>query len=250
MQRSKAVLLVPVILLFLVANGLGAEILTNDTIVTMVKASLSEELILSKIKTSQNQFDVSTESILKLKGEGVGEKIIQAMIEASTKPGFSEPKTTQTAVTHPMAAYLGLPPTAVLQGQSLYVKAGEKVLEMPPVVPGVQHSMAKHFIPFYFGPGDNWHYLRGQKSVVRVTNRKPAFYTKTNPSAFLLTKLSYDSPKDIRYVVSTGATFRGTIPIAVNKISDDFFELSPREELQAGEYAFVSTATFYDFGIE
>ena len=61
-----AVLLVS--LFFIPASNLAtAETITNDTIVTMVKAGLGEELISSKIKTSQNTFDVSTESIIKLK---------------------------------------------------------------------------------------------------------------------------------------------------------------------------------------
>lgn len=72
-----------------------AETITNETIVTMVKAGLGEELISSKIKTSQNQFDVSTESILKLKKEGVSEKIIKTMLDASVKIDTSEKKVTQ-----------------------------------------------------------------------------------------------------------------------------------------------------------
>ncbi|MDN3513038.1 MAG: DUF4410 domain-containing protein [Candidatus Brocadia sp.] len=70
-----------------------AETITNETIVTMVKAGLGEELISSKIKTSQNQFDVSTESILKLKKEGVSEKIIKIMLDASIKLDTPEQKT-------------------------------------------------------------------------------------------------------------------------------------------------------------
>lgn len=51
----------------------------------MVKAGLGDELVITKIKTSQNQFDVSTKNILKLKNEGVGDNIIKAMLEASAK---------------------------------------------------------------------------------------------------------------------------------------------------------------------
>ena len=76
-----------------------AETITNDTIVTMVKAGLGEELISSKIKTSQNQFDVSTEGILTLKKEGVSEKIIKTMLDASVKIDTSEKKVTQ--IVHP-----------------------------------------------------------------------------------------------------------------------------------------------------
>ncbi|HJW87129.1 MAG TPA: hypothetical protein VJ440_10890 [Candidatus Brocadiaceae bacterium] len=74
-----------------------AETITNDTIVAMVKAGLGEELISSKIETSQNTFDVSTESIIKLKKEGVSETIIKTMLDASTKQATPEQKTLPTA---------------------------------------------------------------------------------------------------------------------------------------------------------
>lgn len=72
-----------------------AETITNETIVTMVKAGLGEELIIGKIGISPSQFDVSTESILKLKKEGVSEKIIKTMLDASIKKDTSEKKVTQ-----------------------------------------------------------------------------------------------------------------------------------------------------------
>lgn len=239
----------------LVPSLSAAEVLTNDTIVMLVKAGLGEGLIISKIKMSQGQYDLSTNGILQLKKDGVGDKIIQAMMEASAKPAPSEPRTAQPAAPPPVApppsaAQLGVPTGIVLQGQSLFVKVGDRVLEVLPVVAEIAHSMKKHFIPFYFGPGDNWHYVRGQKSVVRVPKGKPLFYTKVNPSAFLLARLSYDSARNIRYVVSTGAAYRDTIPVVVNRLSDDLFELSPGGGLEAGEYAFVSGGTFYDFGVE
>ncbi len=95
MTRLRGVLLLAVILLFVVRIVPAAEVLTNDTIVTMVKAGLGEELIVSKIKISQNQFDLSTSSILRMKTEGVSEKIITAMIEASAPPAPPQPKSDQ-----------------------------------------------------------------------------------------------------------------------------------------------------------
>jgi hypothetical protein len=144
----------------------------------------------------------------------------------------------------------GLPAAIVLQGQSLFVRAGDKTLEVLPVVAEIAHSMKKHFIPFYFGPGDNWHFIRGQKSVVSVPKGKPVFYTKVNPSSFLLARLAYDSERNIRYVISTGGSYRDTIPIVVSRLSDDSFALSPGRDLATGEYAFISGGTFYDFGAE
>lgn len=250
MKRLTELLFVIVLLSFPTPSVLAAEILTNDTIVTMVKAGLGEDLIMSKIRISQHQFDLSTSSILQLKSQGVSEKIIQAMMEASAKQGPPDQSVPQAGTSSPTAPVPTLPPGMILGTSSLYVRLGDRSVEMPPVVAEVQHSLKKHFIPFYFGPGDMWHYVRGPKSVVRLTSRKPVFHTRVNPSGFLLTKLSYEPNKDIRYVVSTGGTYRNTVPFSIGKKPDESFELSPKGELEPGEYAFVHLGTFFDFGVE
>jgi hypothetical protein len=95
MKRSMGILLLPFILSFLAAGVFAAEILTNEAVVTMVKSGLGEDLIVSKIKISQAQFDLSTNGILRLKNEGVGEAIIKAMVEASAPPAPPEAKTAE-----------------------------------------------------------------------------------------------------------------------------------------------------------
>jgi hypothetical protein len=253
MRRSgSAFVLLSVVCLLWTAPS-AAEVLTNDTVLTMVKAGLGEDLIISKLKTSQNQFDLSTAGILKLKNEGVNEKILQAMIETSGKGGPTGQG--PVGVTTPVPAgpfawgrWQGV--VSVTNSSSLFVKLSDRVGEILPVGAQVQHSMAKHFIPFYVGPGDNWYYLRGPKSVVRISEKQPAFYTKMNPSSFLLVKLTYQSERDIRYVIATGSAFKNTVPITVNTRPDELFELVPQGALAPGEYAFVSSGTFYDFGIE
>jgi hypothetical protein len=243
----------------------AAEVLTNDAVVSLVKAGLGEELIISKIATSTGQYDTTTNALIKLKGEGVSDKIIQAMIGAASGAGPTAAPTAPTgpvaippgapsqapvATPPPAVALPGVPGMMVVQGQSLFVRVNDRVLEVLPVVPEFAHSMAKHFIPFYFGPGDTWHFVRGQKAVVRLPKGKPSFYTKVNPSAFQLMRLTYDAPRNFRYVVSTGATYRGSVSFLTNRAPDDIFELVPHGELEAGEYAFVAGGTFYDFGVE
>ncbi len=85
MNKKVSLLAIMMILILICGPVFSEEILTNENIVNMVKAGLGDELILTKIGTSKNQFDVSTDAILKLKNEGANEKIIQAMIEAATK---------------------------------------------------------------------------------------------------------------------------------------------------------------------
>jgi len=211
-------------------------------------------LIVDKIKTTTGQYDTSTDSLIKLKAQGVSDKIIQAMMSAPSAASPTSPPAAQAPApaspsTAPAAA-APLPTGMVIRGESLFVKANDRVLEVLPIAAEVVHSMAKHFIPYYFGPGDDWHLVRGQKAIVRLPKGKPSFYTKVNPSSFQLMRLTYDSARNFRYVVSTGATYKGTLPFTTNRLSDDTFELAPGTELDGGEYAFVAGGTFYDFGIE
>src|SRR3989339_1047712 len=232
-------------ILLMTFKSMATEIIANETIVTMVKAGLGEELIISKIQASQSQFDVSTETILKLKKEGVSERIIKAMLDAPMKANISDDKASPGI--EPMAAFLGLPSiTKSIEPFSMYVKHSNKVQEMLRSFPEYAHSMKKHTIPFYFGPGDTWRYIRGEKSIIRVSG-KCVFYTKENPQTFVLVKLDYQKAKNIRFAVESGGLYKNTIPFKFQEKPGSFFEMSPAKELEKGEYAFIQTMGFYDF---
>jgi tetratricopeptide (TPR) repeat protein len=94
MTRSRWIFLLPLILL-LVCRLASAEMLTNEAIVTMVKAGFGEELIIGKIKNSQGAYDLSATGLVRLKAEGVSETIIKAMIEVSASAMPSQPQTPQ-----------------------------------------------------------------------------------------------------------------------------------------------------------
>lgn len=55
--------------------------ITNADIVKMVKAGLSEELVVATVQQAQNKtFDVSPSALISLKGSGVSDRIITAMV--------------------------------------------------------------------------------------------------------------------------------------------------------------------------
>jgi hypothetical protein len=58
------------------------KFLTNDDIVSMVKAGQDESTVLSAIQTQGTDFDVSAKALLQLKKSGVPKKVIDAMISA------------------------------------------------------------------------------------------------------------------------------------------------------------------------
>jgi len=66
--------------LFLSAT-LSAQKITNQTLLEMKKAGISEEIIKTKIATEDSHFDVSTQAIVDLKKNGFSDSVISLMIQ-------------------------------------------------------------------------------------------------------------------------------------------------------------------------
>jgi hypothetical protein len=59
---------------------IDAEILTNESILSMVKAGLDESVILAKITATPARFDTRTEALIELKRAGVSDRVLTAMV--------------------------------------------------------------------------------------------------------------------------------------------------------------------------
>ena len=92
----KKLVSVLVIALFAVnyINAQTTETLTNSTIIKMVKAKLSDDLIIDEINSSKVNFNVSIDSIKFLSNKNVSSRVIQAMKTANgTLTSTAETKT-------------------------------------------------------------------------------------------------------------------------------------------------------------
>jgi hypothetical protein len=74
----------------------GSDVQTNDTIMRMAAAKLGDAVILEKIKTSQCEFNTSTDALIKLRQAGVSDAVLQAMITKGV-PSPPAPVPTPTA---------------------------------------------------------------------------------------------------------------------------------------------------------
>lgn len=84
--------------LALMSNVVFGQI-TNENLVEMKKAGISEEIIKTKIATEDSKFDVSTNGILELKKSGFSDEVISLMIHKnSALKAYSE--RTGTGVTN------------------------------------------------------------------------------------------------------------------------------------------------------
>jgi tetratricopeptide (TPR) repeat protein len=92
MQRTGRILFLCIFFLFCGSPAIAAEVLTNDAVVTMVKAGLGDDVIVGKVRLTQGQYDLSPNGLLRLKADGVSEAVIKAMTEASAGGEAPGPK--------------------------------------------------------------------------------------------------------------------------------------------------------------
>lgn len=258
------------------------EVLTNETIIKMVKANLGETIIISKIKNSKTNFDLSTDGIIKLKEAGVGEKVIEAMMGGGET--VNKVKTQEATSPLPSSSLM------MYKGQEkVYIYKDGKLLPMQYTTAkfekGLMKAAFKSALTFGWGGSttDERHYIPGKKSDMRITDTKPTFYVyqQIDPlekninidNKVILAKLNYEEERDIRYIMFTQRISYRTvqtdqpirhvtkqkIEIMSEKAENGLYKIIPKETLQPGEYVIIPVVTavfgnpsgkFYDFGVD
>src|ERR1035437_9459574 len=87
-------------MLAIVSLGLASsqEPLTNDSVIKMIKAGLSEDVIASMVKTQPAKYTITPEELISLKTAGVPDRVVAAMVEKNAG-GTSGPISTATGAT-------------------------------------------------------------------------------------------------------------------------------------------------------
>jgi hypothetical protein len=65
---------------------LAQQTLNNDAVVKLVKAGLSDDLIISTITAQTGVYDTSTDGLIALKSAGVSDKVVSAMVAKDVAP--------------------------------------------------------------------------------------------------------------------------------------------------------------------
>ena len=65
--------------------------LTNDEIIKLVRAKMPDSIVIAKIKSSTCEFDTSTDALIKLKGAGASDPVLQAFVEPPPPNGEAAP---------------------------------------------------------------------------------------------------------------------------------------------------------------
>ena len=101
-------------LVLILAGTLAAQQpMNNDSIIKLIQAGLSEDLIVSTINASPAGYDTSVDGLIELKSAGVSEKVMAAIM-AKTIGGTPAASATTAVATAPAQAQDGRPRIAIL----------------------------------------------------------------------------------------------------------------------------------------
>jgi len=229
------------LLLLFALLACAQEILTNDSIVKMVKAGLGDSLLVSMIENQPGKYSLTPDDVVKLKQEGVSEKVLAVMIAKVTaaSPNGSASRSST------MPSDTDIPPGIDIG--AYYKKAGKWEEMLPEVVNWKTGGVMKHIASAGIVKGDVNGHVPGAHSRNSATS--PLEVLIYAPEGVAITEyqlLHLHEEKDSREFrtvtggvmhVSGGAT-RDIVPFEGKKVANRMYKvLLP--SLGAGEYGFL-----------
>ncbi len=250
------------------------EILTNDSVIQLLKAGINEDLIISKIQESQHNFDLSVQGMVALKEGGASDRMMHFLMDP-TKPPEPKPASAPAASTTaaapaepkeppkepvieaPMEQPKVVEVPAAKQEQVLpaeagvYVKTGEKWVEIQSeVVVWQTGGMLKRFATAGIVQGDVNGRIKGAHSgkVLEI----PMEFLIVAPEGVDITEYQLihlreqRDAREFRTVTggifsSSGGATRDAIQFEGTKVAGRTFSVK-LATLDTGEYGFLPTS--------
>jgi hypothetical protein len=214
--------------------------LTNDSIIKMVKAGLGEDIIVSTIKSQAGTYSTSADALIALKGAGVSDKIIAAMIEKGSG-GAAAPSSA------PAAAAAPADPPPVSEVGVYYNKAGKWADLSPEVVNFKTGGVLKTIGSAGIVKGDINGHLNGSHSPNQL--KTPVELMVYTPEGVAVTEyqlLRLHDQKDSRefrtvtggVLHASGGATRDVMPFENKKVAPRTYIIT-LPNLGAGEYGLL-----------
>jgi len=255
-------------LLALAAMACAQDALTNESVVKMVKAGLSEGVVLSMVDTQPANYLVTPDNLIQLKSAGVPDRIVAAMVarNAGTAPIAPNPSVATGNPDDPMGLHYsgiylysrdrnGLHRMTILE-QAAYQGSKTGGVMGAALTYGIKKVKTKAVIP-------------GQHASIRTRDSQPVFFfyfedkaaglgkgtfgpgAVSNPNQFALVKLTVT--KTSRQTVigefgvfgsSTGTNEKSMVAFTSERLRPGLYKVVPTGQMDDGEYCFlVSTYT-------
>ena len=259
------------------------EVMTNEEVISLAKAGLSPSIIIGKIRSGKSNFDMSTDSLIKLKQAGVSDDIVSVMLEAKSARSNSSSSTATMAgggdPNDPMSKHG--------YGIYLYEVRGEqrKMTQLAPNVSAQNRTGGTFTSSLTYGIGkvkvkSN---LPGRNASLQIKDTQPVFYfyldvssgglntasgIPSTPNEFAMVRFNQRS--DNREVTigkmnafggKGGLSDEYVVQFNSEDLGNGVYRITPSGPLRTGEYAFYLLnsgnsnasaavgAKFFDFGV-
>lgn len=264
------------------------DTMTNAEVVKMAKAGFGAPVIIAKVKSMPGKYDLSLDSMIAMKKQGVSDEVVAAMLEANTRAKSGATAINITAETGSSMITDSNDPLAP-HGFGIYLleeKNGAKQMtQLTPNVSAQNRTGGKWTSSMTYGIGKvkvkaN---LPGTAANLQVKSSKPVFYfyldaksgglntssgIPSTPNEFALVKFNVRGDnREVTIGKSNAFGSKGGLSdeyvkaFTAEQVSEGVFKITPSDSLPAGEYGFYllnsgnSNANaavgskFFDFGV-
>jgi len=228
---------------------IAQQAMNNDSVIKLVKAGLSEDLIITTINASPANYDTSANGLIALKGAGVSDKVLSAIVvKSSGGAPSSSSSTTSTA-----QANNGLPPGIDEIGVYYKNKSGGWVALLPEVVNFKTGGVMKSIASAGIVKGDVNGHIVGPKAKMVLTF--PVVLAVYAPEGVAITEYQLlrlhpnSDSREFRSVtggvmhVSGGAT-RDLIDFQSEKLAPRVYQVTMESTLGKGEYGLLPPGAY------
>jgi hypothetical protein len=242
----------------------NTETVTNKTIIELHKAGLGDDVIVSKIQSSVCKFDVSANTLVSLKKQGIKDAVIKAMIdkEGSGNATPATPPSNNNKVAEKETKNTKAPALEFINQVYAWYAGQNKTSPLEKVAANLKMKSKA----FGFGGAQSAYEIEGEKSASRLDkNESFSFIINTGGAApeLILYKLKVEKKKREAAMVKIN-TFDGsaksgenTIALNISQVSNGIYKIVPSQSLAKGEYFFASktvtsgtTADVFAFGVD
>jgi hypothetical protein len=262
-------------ILFLAISSVlvAQQALNNDAVVKLVKAGLSDDLIVSTITAQPGTYDTSTDGLIALKSAGVSDKVVAAIVAKASAPAAVAPSPASSAA--PVAAVPAAqdpndPASPHDPGVYLVNTSHDGKKEMIFIDrAGAGRQKTANVLGSAFTYGISKAKIKaeipGAHAPIRARDSRPVFYMYfpssnvlggfggndviTSPAQFTL--LSVEEKKDHRETAvakmgfasaSAGTDDKRMTLFSTERIRNGVYKITPNTDLAAGEYAFIASS--------
>ena len=259
------------------------ETMTNDEVISLTKAGLAGSIIIGKINSSPNNFDMSTDALIKLKQAGVADVVVGAMLSAKSGKAANSVAVTATDNGDPND-----PASKHGYGVYLYqeIDGAKKMTQIQPSMSGQNRTggaFTASITPFGLGKVKTKTNLPGRSANLQIKETMPVFYfyldassgglntssgIPSSPNEFTLVRFNQRSDnREVTIAKSNSWGGKGglsdeyVVGLKSESLGNGVFKITPTVDLKKGEYAFyllnsgnANTAAgvgskFFDFGV-